>query len=537
MIKSNSPALSCVYKGRASYQSLATGNLSLRVALKFSCVLIMQIMPERSGKLLLIILCLLPCSVTSNSFECSLSAEENFFTLFFSSCFYQNTSNQFPNGSARCSSRPFTCTQRYPASTLGPGLSSFVFIIVDLAPLIVYFPVLIIFNINLASGPAQSFLFFYHAVTASYQLSTAPPPGIDLFWGWLIMQSPINDVLFPHTLPYIGLQHFKLLVVVMAIVMTIVLVKCIHCPCAFWRHPWAKLRRSTRYFREKHAQKGTVLNGLCSIGILTYGFVIQQAFSVLRPSHCCPGGANFCAYYCTELEYGKADCRLPLGLIWVAAVFSIALALFLPLLLLYYPCGPALMQRVTKRSPQFVTCHKLAPVLDVFQSAYKPKLRFFAALPLLYRFVIWFLFSMLSAVLEPSDRLIVITFVFIVILAIHSLVQPYRKPKHNYIETLYLANVVLISMMWLISQLATRLRANIFYFSVLLLTIPLIFLPMLVCVGYFFWKRKCCKRCRAICMKAKRNRRGSAETEVLQAPTSDVYFDMGELGLMSQEDF
>ena len=507
-------------------------------------------MPERSGKLLLILLCLLPCSVTSNSFECSLSTED-FLTLFSSSCFYQNTSDQFP---AQCA--PITCTQRSPVSTLGQGLGSLVYIIVDLAPLIVYFPVLIVFNINLASGPAQSFLFFYHAVTASYQLSTAPPLGTDFFWGFLTMQSPINGVVSPHTLPYIGLQYLKLLVVVMAIVMTIVLVKCIHCPCASWRHPWAKLRRSTRNFREKHAQKGTVLNGLCSIVILTYGFVIQQSFSVLRPASCCPNSsaATYCLYYCTELEYGDYQ----FSLLVAAAVFSIALALLLPLLLLYYPCGPALMQRVTKRSPQFVTCHKLAPVLDVFQSAYKPKLRFFAALPLLYRFVIWLLFSTLSAVLEPSDRLIVLTFVFIVILAIHSLVQPYRKPKHNTIETLYLANVVLISMMWLIGQLATCLlfsgNRSKLTIPLVILAIPLAYLPILVCVGYFFWKRKCCKRCRAACCKkAKQNRRGSTQSDVPQAPrsyltptphsedlqptSSDVYFDMGEVELVNQEDF
>ena len=116
----NSPAvLRCVYKGPASYQSLATGNLSLGVALKLSCVPILQTMPERSGKLLLIILCLLPCSVTS--FECSLNTEENFFTLVFSSCFYQYTSNQFPNGSARCS---FTCTPWSLVSALGLGWGS-----------------------------------------------------------------------------------------------------------------------------------------------------------------------------------------------------------------------------------------------------------------------------------------------------------------------------------------------------------------------------------------------------------------------------
>ena len=333
------------------------------------------------------------------------------------------------------------------------------------------------------------------------------------------MQSPINSLISPRTLPYIGRQYLKLVVVVVAIVMTIVLVKCIHCPCASWRYPWAKLRRSVRNYREKYAQKGTVLNGLCSIGILAYGFVIQQAFSVLRLSRCCPGGANFCSYYCTELEYGRANYRA--SLIITAAVFSIALALLLPLLLLYYPCGPALMQRVTNRSPQFVTCHKLAPVLDVFQSAYKPKLRFFAALPLLYRFVIWFLFSTLSAVHKRSERLIVLTFVFIIILAIHSLVQPYRKPKHNYIETLYLVNLVLISL--LISQLLSiPLDITIIVLLIVVLAYPLIFLPMLVCVGYFFWKRKCCKRCRAVCCKkGELNRRGSAQIE-------DVYFDIDE---------
>ena len=463
-------------------------------------------MPEKSGKLLLIILCLLPCSVTS--FECSLSA----LTLDIPCpSFSQNASSLFYlNLSSECNANQ-GLTYYY---LLNIGLLPLpVFIVSNLAPLIVYFPVLIIFNINLASGPAQSFLFFYHAVSIF---------ASDILWGFLTMQNPISTQLFPRTLPYIGLQYLQLLVVVVAIVMTLVLVKCIHCPCASWRHPWAKLRRSTRNFREKHAQKGTVLNGLCSMVILTYSFVIQQSFSVLTVSRCCPGGADYCFYYCTELEYDRADYRIPL--IVTAAVFSIALALLLPLLLLYYPCGPALMQRVTKRSPQFVTCHKLAPVLDVFQSAYKPKLRFFAALPLLYRFVIWLLYSMLLAVQSLNDTLIVLTFVFIVILAIHSLVQPYRNPKHNYIETLYLVNLVLISLISYISF------SIIGHSRLIFVIYPLIFLPILVCVVYFFWKRKCCKRCRAVCCKAKRNRRGSAQSEDLQATSSDEYLDIDGAG-------
>ena len=476
-------------------------------------------MPERSGKLLLIILCLLPCSVTS--FECSLSALTEEVPC---PSFSRNASNLFYHGTECNVKQNFTYYY-----SLNIDLLPFpVYIILDLAPLIVYFPVLIFFNINLASGPGQSFLFFYNALSVVSE--------VDVVWGFFTMQSPTNTMLSPRTLPYIGLQYCKLPAVLVAIVMTIVLVKCIHCPCASWRYPWAKLRRSVRNFREKHAQKGTVLNGLCSIVILTYGFVIQQAFSVLKPSRCCPGGADYCSYYCTELEYGKDAYRLPLGLIWAAALFSIALALLLPLLLLYYPCGPALMQRVTNRSPQFVTCHKLAPVLDVFQSAYKPKLRFFAALPLLYRFVIWLLFSILSAGQRRSDRWIALILVFIVILAIHSLVQPYRKPNHNYIETLYLVNLVLISQL---AYVHLFLTTRSWLASVLLvLSTPLPFMPILVCVGYYFWKRKCCKQCRtACCKKAKQNRRGLAQSEVLHTTSSDVYFDMREVGEMNHEDF
>ena len=459
--------------------------------------------------------------------ECSVSrASEAIYPRFCHFC--RNTSTLFRDGSEECTSVP----SRRPLISDSLFVDALVYILIDLAPLMIYFPALILFNINLASGPGQSFIFFYQTVTAAID--------VESFWGLLTMQSPINGYifLFRHTLPLIALQYCKLGVVLVAIVMTVVLVKCVHCPCASWRRPWAKLRRSVRHFREKHACKGTVLNGLCSIAILTYGFVIQQSFTILRPTSCCPSGAKYCAHYCTELVYG--DYRF--SLLVAAAVICLFLALLLLLLLLYYPCVPALMQRVTKRSSQFMTCHKLAPVLDVFQSAYKPKLQFFAAFPLLYRFVIGCLFSALSAELGRNDILTVITLAFIVILAIHSLVQPYSEPKHNYIETLYLVNLVLISMMLLIKQLAT---VSLYSGSeskltgLLFLPFVLICLPIVICVGYFFWKHKCCKRCRACCKRVKRNRR-SAQSEAVQATSSavsltEVYFDMSEVGQLNQD--
>ena len=433
-----------------------------------------------------------------------------------------------------------TGTSLMEGQLIQPAFSGFssglalLYILIDLAPLMIYLPALILFNVNLASGPTQSFLFYYQVLPAATQFGLYFSPE-NIIWGFMTMQSPINDLIFPLTLPYFALQYCKLAVVLLVVVTTVVLVKCIDCPCASWRRPWAKRRRSVRHFREKHALKGTVLNGMCSIIILTYGFVIEQSFAVLQPDKCGQDFSGVCAYYCNELKYFDSDhCYLPF---FIVALISLVLVLPLPLLLLYYPCVPALMQRTTKRSAPLVICHKLAPVFDVFQSAYKPKLRFFAALPLLYRFVIWMLFSTLPAVqvLAREHIQFFITFVFILILAIHSLVQPYSKPRHNYIETLYLVNLVIISMififLWAVEDASTQsLLGLLVIVALLLLALVLSLLPLVVGIGWILWKCNCSKRCRAACCKrVRQNRREPVEESAAQLTLSAVYVEMSEV--------
>ena len=412
--------------------------------------------------------------------------------------------------------------------------SAMVYILIDLVPLTV-FPLLILFNFNLASGPAQSFVFICQVTPAA-----VAAPSIELFsegrfiWGILPMQSPINDIVFPQTLPFFVLQYCKLVVVLLVAVTTVVLVKCIACPCASWRRPWAKLRRSVRHFRRKHAQRGTVMNGLCSIAIFTYGFVIQQAFIVLRPAECCLAAAadtnSHCLFYCSELEYSKMH-SVPFIL---GALMSLVLVLPLPLLLLYYPCVPALMQRITKRSSPLITCHKLAPVFDVFQSAYKPKLRFFAAFPLLYRLLIWMLFNTISS--SESNKELVLTLVFILILTIHSLVQPYSEPRHNYIETLYLVNLVLISVVSAFSLNLYELQLSASPIPLLILIyLSAYVLPILIGIGYIFWRHKCCKRCRvACCKRCRQSRTDSGQEEYVPVLPSEAYLDLDEVASMEQ---
>ena len=414
------------------------------------------------------------------------------------------------------------------------------YVLIDLLPLMFLFPILILFNWNLASGPARSFIFFYQVLPATLPIGTSSYPEFgDLFdgggypehfvlFGLVTMQSPINDLVFPRILPYLALQYFKLLAVVVAIVITLILVKCIGCPCASWRHPWAKLRRCVRNFREKRAQKGTVLHGLCSIAILTYGFVIQLSVFVFKPANHCANGT--CPLYCNEWNYHTAEYILCLFVALVSLVFS----LLLPLLLLYYPCVPALMQRVTKRSFALLSCHKAAPLFDVFQSAYKPKFRFFAAFPLIYHLAIWGLYLLPS---EASKSICVHT-ALIVILGIHCVFQPYSEARHNYIEALLLVNLVLISMLSILFRFTTfqchdnKAVVGIIY----ALYIILEYLPLIVAICYFLWNWKWCQRCWAACCKrVNQSQTEPDQDEAVQVPYSEVYFEMNEPKQMEQD--
>jgi len=401
------------------------------------------------------------------------------------------------------------------------------YVLIDLLPLMFYFPILILFNWNLASGPARSVIFFYQVLPATLSVDDTVYGRHVFLCGLITMKSPINDRIFGHILPYLALQYFKVFAVVVALVMTLMVVRCSDCVCASWRHPWAKLRRCVRNFREKRAQKGTVLHGLCSIAILTYGFAIQLSVFVFKPAY---GANGTCLFYCNEWNYQTAEYILCLSVALVSLVFS----LLLPLLLLYYPCVPALVQHVTKRSFALVSCHKAAPVFDVFQSAYKPKLRFFAAFPLIYHLVVWTLYLQYS----EANRSVGVHTAFIVILGIHCLIRPYGKARHNYIEALLLVNLVLISMLSILFRLTTyQCHVNKAVAGVIhALYIILEYLPLIVASCYLLWNWKCCWRCRAACCKRVNHSQTEPDQgEAVQVPYSEVYFEMIEAKQMEQD--
>ena len=366
--------------------------------------------------------------------------------------------------------------------------------------LLIVLPIIMFFNVNLVSGPSRSFVFFYQC------LPLASPAGKIL--SLIVMQNQFytflagnsNEIYFGDTTnfglvsPYYFLEYFKYILSIFAIMLVLFLVKCNCCPFQKCRLPWAKLRRATRHFREKYTARRTILHGIGSVIVLAYGDLVSISFHILSeglmPS-CCVSSTDRCPKPCPDFTFLRTS---------MPAFFSIAcvvgfLLLLFPMALVYSPSIPTLFHKLPL--PRF---SKLHPVFDVFQGVYKDKLRWYAGLHLLYLLVLWSLYAALATRVLTQHAVLSIS--FIIILGVHSLIQPYKEPKHNYYESLYLLWLILASVGTMVTKFFFQLQYNVsdskqenspFIIIFGILTYVMASLPILtvICVCCY----KCCKKC------------------------------------------
>ena len=140
----------------------------------------------------------------------------------------------------------------------------------------------------------------------------------------------------------------------------------------------------------------------------------------------------------------------------------------------------------------------------------------------------------MSGVVEASARQVIITFAFIIFLAIHSLVQPYQKRVHNYIETLYLMNLVILSITILsfFTFANPRVLGKIGRTILFVADAGLANLPIVVGTVCLLWKCKRSERCRLSCCKKRKKTITESVEEVkvrsVDMVPSHAYLDMDE---------
>ena len=114
---------------------------------------------------------------------------------------------------------------------------------------------------------------------------------------------------------------------------------------------------------------------------------------------------------------------------------------------------------------------RFVPLLDAFQSSYKDKMRFIAGIYFLYR-VLAFITYMYSEIVPP-------VLLAVLILGIHSILQPYKSRQHNVIDAFIFLNITIINCLTIIIKfsLITENTENIQTFE--MIRLGFIYLPFL----------------------------------------------------------
>ena len=387
-----------------------------------------------------------------------------------------------------------------------------VFWTLTFVPIGVLFLLIAFFNINLAAGPGHSIIFFYQVVPTVTDILAAAA-GLPLLqyngifgriiWGTLTLSNPFQEMIpvggFPcfstqHPLLFVrSLRYLRIVAVLVQIAGLIVIVKCTCCPTTRCLHKWGQVRQSTRKLRERYAFKGTVLTGICSGLVLAYSYTIDVSFQLLgytKVSFYPVLNGTYTTDERSSVQVTRGD-RSILYLsndhlpYFIVGIICVVLTQILPIVLLYYPTVPYLLSRFFKQNA--LSCHKLAPVFDVFQSVYKPKLRFFASLYLFYRLALW---SAATFVDGKTGRLFAAQCLLLLMLSVHCLVQPFQDKSHNYIETLSLLNLNAVCAFVQVIDVVGQFQRTIsssgrhLFFSFQIMAIAFIFFPLIAAVAY-----------------------------------------------------
>ena len=366
------------------------------------------------------------------------------------SCFFSGPTTILVEDSDVCSVWPHTSTDK------GEYI---LYVVLDSLPVLILVPLILFFNINLASGPGHSLVFTYQVLVAVSHISPPSPFECGCYYCMVLLISGF-PVLFNAplhlfrslTLTHYALGYVKILIAGVMVVLYLFLATCSQCPVQCCRSCWAKLRRSVRNWRERHLPQRPVFTGVCSVAILIYGSLVEVSFRLLyrceltsKVCHFSGNGDNYTLCYMNEYTVSSQPfCWNSHGHkpYFIPAYFFIGIAVLLSLPFFYHPGVPALVSYLTRGRVQLPRLHRVRPIFDLFQGVYKPKMQFFTGLHLLYRIAIW------SAVAFASNETKMYAFMFLWsgILGIHSLFQPFESRRLNYIETLLMVDVALTAL-------------------------------------------------------------------------------------------
>ena len=366
------------------------------------------------------------------------------------------------------------------------------YIMSELLPLTVFFAIIILFNIKVTSGAVNGFIFYCQVVSglavSSYRKEKYLPSQLNVLMEvYLFIYRCFNMEFFKHsqlsfclwkgatTLDIIVFTYITIFYAFLLVVFTVVLMK--YCTCCLG-YPQQK---STSY----------AIHGLSTFLIMCYVRCTRVSFQILTSSN--PMGAMQVyikrrrVFYSGNHEYFDKH-----HIIYaIPASICIVIIIIPPLLLLWYPLGPKLLQKCglaeSKALKVFsivAPLHRLQPLMDSFQSCYRDNCRYISGLYFLYRMAILAAFAGATGFDQFYTSVQVL---LIGMTVLHAIAQPYKNWWHNVSDTSLFAILSTVNALsvYIVSQqirLDEIAKKNILYASIFQLI--LVYSPLILFLIY-----------------------------------------------------
>ncbi len=375
-------------------------------------------------------------------------------------------------------------------------------------PLLVFFIVLIFFDIRLTTGPANAFIFYSQAVstvfginangiiplgqftrnrTESLVLSYSIPYG---FLNLRFIERYFHPICFSknmNSLDIVLLDYGIAFFPIMVIFLTILLLKLKELCDGHWRI-------ASKYWHRLDKVHNALLPAFATFLLLSYSRVNSISTTLMSTTPLIDenGSDVYPSRLSHAAQYSTQDKHYYKYFVPGAFIFSTFIVV-IPLLLLDFPLR--FIETIISRSPRlakFYPSVKIYILVDTFQGCYRKNARFFAGLYFLLRLAVNVAHVYFDTWLGQYIFQQILMTAFIVLIA---LVKPYKRKFINYIDILIFTDLALINAfsLYFYTHFNTETAVNALsngLFLVFIIQYILVFLPLLGMLAYILWSLK-----------------------------------------------
>ena len=374
------------------------------------------------------------------------------------------------------------------------------YLLSEIIPLTIVFLVVTIFNVSLTSGTVNGFVLFAQiadSIDISAQGSIEfPDVAKALSYPYRLIYRMFNfDFFSLESLSFCLWESATALDMMAITYVTITYALCLVFLTVFVLNSW-KCKLFCTWFRPK-TLRTTLTHGLTTLLIICFSQCARVCFLILNQTQLLyldhqetvvfSNGALH-PFHRGHLQYA------------IPAICFLTVLVFLPLVwLLLYPLLfklLAICHLSESKVSQFLS--KLFPIelLDAFQGCYKDNCRHFAGLYFFYRLIP----LIFSNIRSHNTFYTSLSVLFLGMLLLHSVFQPYRTYSHNIVDSFMFTNLLLVNLLTMCNYGFTSSESystkghtltinHIVYAQVVLMYLPMVYI-MCICVIKLYRKVK-----------------------------------------------